>query len=319
MGKALRRLNPKIKNRVRVRISELAPAEIWFVVRQLGEPYIAAPTGRPGWPAKPMAAIAVWRETCGLTYDGTEAELRVRPDILGLLGLASAPSKSAIHRAAKRLTERWIAAVNRALVARYAAARLAVDSSGWALRDSSAWYDIRLGRDNSQRRWHKAHIAQDIDTGLIHSWTITDGPCGDSPQFRRLLAPFRQLETVAADSAYLSFANVALVARKGATPYIRPKANSVATARHPRPWKRMIRAFRDQTDAWLSGYHIRSVIEGLFRSLKGRFGDALRAVRPRMQRKELALKLTAYNVVQVLYIQAAEWFGLPLWVWPNSG
>ena len=115
-----------------------------------------------------MAAIVIWREICGLTYDGTEAELRVRPDVLDLLGLKAVPSKSAIHRAAKRLTERWIRAVNKALVEKYAAARIAVDSSGWALRDSSAWYDIRIGRDNTKRRWNKAHIAQDIDTGALY-------------------------------------------------------------------------------------------------------------------------------------------------------
>jgi hypothetical protein len=76
----------------------------------------------------------------------------------------------------------------------------------------------------------------------------------------------------------------------------------------------MVRSFFENRELWLSIYHIRSIIEGVFSSLKKCFGSTIKAVKRRMQQKELALKVLAYNIKQALYVECSELWGLNLWV-----
>lgn len=73
----------------------------------------------------------------------------------------------------------------------------------------------------------------------------------------------------------------------------------------------MVRSFLENREIWLGVYHLRSLIEGIFSSLKR---STVRAVKRRMQKKELALKVVSYNIKQALYNTAAELWVLNLWV-----
>jgi transposase len=74
----------------------------------------------------------------------------------------------------------------------------------------------------------------------------------------------------------------------------------------------MVRSFFEKMEQWLSVYHIRSFVEAVFSSLKICFGSTIRAVKNRMQKKELALKVVAYNIKQALYNIASRMWGLNL-------
>lgn len=317
MGKAHKRINPKVKNKVNRRIKELAIAKIYEAVSQLQEPWTTKPlstVGRPPYPSKAMAAICIYQEELCLTCDDMESELRSVPAIAQTLGLKSLPKHTAINDARKKLSESYIMNVNNYLVYEYSARVIAVDSSGFSLRNSSAWYDIKIGKERKRKDFLKLHVVENLENGLIQSYRITDGKAHDSPLFKRLISGFKELDIAVGDSGYLSIKNCKLVVERGGTPFFMPKSNSTARARHPRPWKNMIRDFINNLEEWLKNYHMRSVIEALFSSVKKRLKSYLRAVKKRMQRRELALKVVAYNVRQVLYIQASEYLNLPLWV-----
>jgi transposase len=50
---------------------------------------------------------------------------------------------------------------------------IAVDSTGFRTGNSSTWYDIRIKRKNKGKDYIKLHISMDIDTGIIHWFTMT--------------------------------------------------------------------------------------------------------------------------------------------------
>lgn len=314
MGKAKKRLNPKLKNKVNRRIKELVIAQIWDTISNLPDPWKDKTRGRKPYPAKQMAVICIYKESFGLTFEDMESELRVTPAITKILGMNNKPSHSSIHRASEKLTEQYIKLVNDYLVKKCEAKKIVVDSTGFSLRNSSTWYDIRVGKIE-RKEFLKLHISENVDNGLLMNYSITKGRAHDSPQFNRLLQGIDELDMVAGDSGYLSMKNCKIVEDKGGKPFFLPKKNTTAWARHPKPWKRMIRWFFSSTEEWLNTYHVRSVVEGLFSSVKKRFGSFLRALKEDMQRKELALKVIAYNVRQVLFIEVGKYLHLPLWIY----
>ncbi len=87
---------------------------------------------------------------------------------------------------------------------------------------------------------------------------------------------------------------------------IRPKGKSA--------WIISLREFKNDKEKWLAVYHLRSVIESVFSSIKKRWGSFLHSRKKWMQRKELALKVLVYNIKQVLMVRYAGEKGIPLWV-----
>ena len=57
---------------------------------------------------------------------------------------------------------------------------VAVDSSGFSLKTSSKWFDIRIKRKSTTRDYIKLHIVIDVDTGIILNFTITDWKGSDT-------------------------------------------------------------------------------------------------------------------------------------------
>jgi transposase len=62
---------------------------------------------------------------------------------------------------------------------------VAVDSSGFRLKTSSKWFDIRIKRRSTKKDYIKLHIVIDIETGIILHFTITDWKGSDSKEFKR--------------------------------------------------------------------------------------------------------------------------------------
>ncbi len=64
----------------------------------------------------------------------------------------------------------------------------------------------------------------------------------------------------------------------------------------------------------MSIYHQRSKIEAVFSAIKKRYGDKLNCKSARMRRKEMSLRLIAYNIRILICAKYAEQNNLPLWV-----
>lgn len=109
---------------------------------------------------------------------------------------------------------------------------------------------------------------------------------------------------VSADKAYSSRANLELVERKGATPYIPVRANTVADRWSDDTWYRLYFFYVRQREAFLQHYHRRSHVESTMWMVKAKFGDALRSKTDVGQMNELLCKVLCHNIcvlIQSMY------------------
>ena len=135
----------------------------------------------------------------------------------------------------------------------------------------------------------------------------------DSPEFKKLIKHLPELGAVLGDKGYSSRNNCQLAADKNGIPFLHFKDNATSKARGKPAWIISIRAFKNNTEEWLSVYHLRSIIESVFSSIKKRWGSYLLSRKKWMQKKELSLKVLSYNVKQVLLVQRAMKCRIPLW------
>lgn len=315
MGKANKKLNPLVKRKVLKDLPLLFLKRLRGIVEELSPPYKTKRRGRKPHPPKAVAAINVFKEGFKHTYMSVEAEIRSNPKAKKILKVKEVPSKSAIHRGAKKLPESYIRLANKLLIERVKREGIIiVDATGFTLRNSSTWFDIRIGRDDKKKQHSKLHIAACYGTGIIVNYTVTEGKRHDSPEFERLMKVFKWLKMVIGDPAYLSRKNCNIVATKGGKPFFLPKKGVTTRAKSSRAWKEMINFFRKLREVFLEIYHLRSFIEGVFSSIKKGFNSFVRALGKRMQNKEIALKVLSYNIRQVLYVKTAKKLGVDLYV-----
>jgi transposase len=287
------------------------------IVNKLPEPWAKASKGRPPHEPKIVVIMCILKILLCKTYDAID-ELADDPRLKCILGKEKLPGHSVVHRGMLKLSMEYIRLINKEIIKAFQLEmmEIIVDSTGLRLINSSSWYDIRIGRENKRKDNIKLHVLCCANTGLIIDFRITDWKRHDSPVFRQLIRDLRRIEKAIGDSAYLSIKNCRLVVEKEGLPYFYLKSNSTARARHPKAWKQMVRSFFENREQWLSVYNIRSFVEAVFSSLKRCFGSTIRAVKKRMQKKELALKIVAYNIKQALYNIASRLWGLNLWVAP---
>ena len=190
---------------------------------------------------------------------------------------------------------------------------VAVDSTGFSVKSSSKWFDIRIRRVSDKRDYIKLHIIIDIDSLAILFFTITDWRIHDSKEFHRLIKYLPRLGKVVGDNGYSSRKNCQLIVDKKGTPYLAFRANITGICRGTPAWHISIRAFKDNPEEWMEEYHMRSVIESVFASIKRCWGSEIMSKKSWLRRKELAIKVVAYNVKRVLLIKRAEELGTNLW------
>ena len=92
---------------------------------------------------------------------------------------------------------------------------IAVDSSGFSLKTSSKWFDIRIKRKSEKKDYLKLHIVIDVDTEIIWHFIATDWKDADAKQFKRLIRDLPRIHKAAGDKAYSSRVNCQAVADKG--------------------------------------------------------------------------------------------------------
>ena len=292
---------------------------LWKVICRLPEPWSEKSTGRPPYEPKAVALACMAKVMFNKTYEGAESWTKSSKLFHELAGYSKIP-QSVIHRGMARMPPRYIRRVCKMLAAQAGKKGIEgiIDSSGFRLRTSSSWYDIRIHRKSKRRDHIKLHIIGNYRTGIIHSLSITGGHANDSPQVKVLLKEIGKLLKLAGDAGYPSRKNCTLVAEKGGKPFFMLKKNVPENSR-PKShvaWKIMVRFFHNKRKKWLKEYHVRSFVEAIFSSLKKRFGNFLRSIKRPMQKKELSLKVLCYNAIRVLFIERAKELGIPLWVRP---
>ena len=115
-------------------------------------------------------------------------------------------------------------------------------------------------------------------------------------QRKRLIRDLPRIRKAAGDKAYSSRVNCQAVADKGGEPFLCFKANATAKAKGYPAWQISFEAYSNNKDEWMGEYHIRSVVESVFSSIKRCFGPDIKSIKGWLKRRELAIKVLAYNI-----------------------
>src|SRR3989338_8398463 len=173
-------------------------------------------------------------------------------------------------------------------------------------------------KEMRKRECDKVHLAVCADLLLILNWKITNGRRHDCQFFVVLLKPFKWLGNVIADKGYLSRVNFQFVYDRKGQAYIpfkkgKKKGSTDSPKSHP-AWKFAFHFWKTLNGIYMCIYHQRSRIEAVFSAIKKRYGDKLNCKNARMRRKEMSLRLIAYNIRILICTRHAKKNNLPLWV-----
>jgi hypothetical protein len=174
------------------------------------------------------------------------------------------------------------------------------------------WSEVKWGKMRSEygnlnkKDWLKVHLMCGTTTNVVTSCVVTDGHAGDSPQFESLVNQTSEnfvMDTVCADKAYSSRANLKLVVSKAAKPYIDFKDNAKANPKDAL-WTRMYHFYAYNKEWFYEHYHRRSNVETVFSMIKGKFGERLRSKSYQAQVNEALCKVLCHNIcclIQSIY------------------
>lgn len=322
MGNPKKRVSPRITSSVNRNIDELAIKEIVKAVKDVKPCW--ENKDKRGNPHHPIVVISccVLMVMMNRNYDSIESYVKKNKLLKQLLkeyiDHKGMPGHSVIYRGMQKLTQTYIKKLNKRLTTRFKrkGMTIIVDSTGFSLSTSSKYFDIRIGRKNSRKDNAKLHIIVCAKTGIIPEFNITNWRgkgTGDGPQFRKMLKVLKEIELAIGDGAYLSRANCNAVAKKKGQAIFHVRSDATTKPKSSPEWKKMIKFFKENPEAYDAIYHIRSFVEAVISSIKKRFYSFLRSRKKRMQKKELALKIISYNVKQILYNKRAKKLGISLW------
>jgi transposase len=194
----------------------------------------------------------------------------------------------------------------------------AIDATGMSPCVFDRYYSIRHQGVVAHRPYLKLHIMAGTATHGIASVKVTTASEQDSPQLAELLASARKnsdVRELSADKAYSAIEHHALLEELGIAAYIPFKDNAVIHAQ-PDAWSRKLCEFLLRREQWLPHYHRRSNVETVFSMIKGKFGGAIRAKRPRSQINEVLCKCLAHNLC--CYTKAIFMSGLAPTFWASA-
>ncbi len=278
-----------------------------------------------------IIALCILRILLRKTYTDYEIEMRADPRICKAFGMKILPGKSTIQRGMELLSINLLKQINLLLLKDIVKNKLniLIDSSGIRIFARSIWFCIRIKENISKRECDKVHLAVCADLLLILNWKITNGRRHDCPFFVVLLKPFKWLGNVIADKGYLSRVNFQFVYDRKGQAYIPvydrkgqayipfkkgKKKGSVDSPKSHPAWKFTFHFWKALNGIYMGIYHQRSKIEAVFSAIKKRYGDKLNCKNARMRRKEMSLRLIAYNIRILICARHAEKNNLPLWV-----
>lgn len=187
----------------------------------------------------------------------------------------------------------------------------AVDSSGFRVKGFVRWFNTKYGKDVENHDWLKVHLMCGVKTNIVTSVEITNRHANDNPYFEPLVnktveSGFR-LREVSADSAYSSRANLRLVKKHEAMPYVDFKENSKGGSKCA-TWNSLFHYYSLHREEFYQHYHKRSNVESTFWMIKSKFGEQIRSKVKAAQENEALLKVLCHNICVV--IQSMYEFGI---------
>jgi hypothetical protein len=316
MGNPRKRVNPKVTSKVDRNLKELTVKMAKKYVGKLPPAWQAKKRGRPVvYESRVVTILCLLMVAFNFTYDAMAGEMR-NPYLRKLLGVKKLPSRSTLHLAMQKLSQKYIRKFNKALVRRFLKKRLTVivDSTGIRLVTSSTWYDIRIGRRNMKKDNVKLHLAIAARRNAILEYRITGVKRNDSPQLGFLLKNLKEVLRVIGDAGYLSRKNCNLTVMRNGKPFFALKKSTTNKSKTSRAWKKMVDFARQHKELFDKIYHMRSQIESVNAALKRRYGHFVRAVKRKTRNVQLALRIIAFNIKQLLYDALARRLGVPYWI-----
>jgi hypothetical protein len=319
MGEPQKRLNPKVESQAN-RILLIEAINLILSVVLLLPVNLSNKRGTKAYDYRDILALCILRILLKYTYEDYEVKMREDSRICKAFGMKILPGKSTIQRGMELLTIDLLWKLNLLLLKDIINKKLniIVDSTGIRISARSIWFCIRIKKEISKRDFDKVHLAVCSDLLVILNWRITNGKRNDCPLFAILIGPFRLLENVMADKGYLSRKNFQLVSDRFGQLFIPfKKGKKKGSTRKPKgypAWSFAFDFWKTMNGVYMFFYHERSKIEAVNSALKKRYGDKLNCNSASMRRKEMSLRLIAYNVRLLIYDQYARKHNLPLYI-----
>ena len=281
MGQSKKRVSSLVANQVNRDFDRLIILCIVSVVKATNAPWDRNSVGRPSWDPKVVAVCVFLKIFLNRSYDGIEAYLKSTNFVAQHLDLEQLPGHSVIARGITKMPLLYIRLISKRITfqMRRRGMDVAVDSSGFSLKTSSKWFDIRIKRKSKKKDYFKLHIVIDLETMIILHFTITDAKSSDSKEFTRLIKDLPSIGKAVGDKAYSSRANCQAVAQKKGKPFLCFKKNATGKAKSSPAWQLSFKAYTDNPEEWMDEYHVRSIIEAVFSSLKKCWGSAVKSIK----------------------------------------
>lgn len=235
-----------------------------------------------------MLAISALKTYFNLPFRQTEGLLRVMKK---QLKLKKVPDYSTINRRFSKVEVPVRGDSKEPVV-------IAVDATGVKVTNRGEWMRENYGK--RRKGYVKLHIAVDVRSKKVLSVKVTDEKKHDSTQLMPLIKDIGSgVKKVIGDGAYDARHIFNDLDKLGIQPAIRVRDNSVAKARGSLARKRTVVAYRKDPERWKedNGYGQRWQCEAAFSSIKRRFGEFVRCIKPPSIEKEMLMKCFVYNLV----------------------
>ena len=228
--------------------------------------------------------ILVFRQKMRMTYRGIVKFFRFSGLARALLNLKCVPDHSTLVKFHKRIRTTMLDA----LLCKKKIKISAIDASGFETSHMSYYYANVWNRQDKRkyRRYLKVSIAIDTDSQYILSQKIRLGPRNDNIDFESVMKNVN-CKYVVADKGYDSKSNRYFVLRNmKAYPHI--------------PYRKISGRNYERTGVPLKFdnkiYHQRSKVETVFSVIKRKYGCFVLSKSFETQKKELLLRIIAYNI-----------------------
>ena len=228
--------------------------------------------------------ILIFRQKMRMTYRGIIKFFRFSNVARALLNLKNVPDHSTLVKFHKRIK----ATILDELLCKKKVKTSAIDASGFETSYMSYHYANVWNRQDKRkyRRYLKLSIAIDTDSQYILSQKIRIGPRNDHIDFESVMKNVN-CKFVVADKGYDSKSNRYFVLRKMKAyphiPYRKISGRNYEKLGVPLKFNKKI-------------YHQRSKVETVFSVIKRKYGSWILSKSFETQKKELLIRLIAYNI-----------------------
>ncbi len=239
--------------------------------------------------------ILIFRQKMRMTYRGIIKFFRFSNVARALLKLRSVPDHSTLVKFHKRIKS----TIFDELLCKRKVKTSAIDASGFETSHMSYHYANVWNRQDKRkyRRYLKVSIAIDTDSQYILAQKIRLGPRNDNIDFESVMKNIN-CKFVVADKGYDSKSNRYFVLRNMKAyphiPYRKISGRNYERLGVPLKFNKKI-------------YHQRSKVETVFSVIKKKYGSFVLSKSFETQKKELLLRLVAYNIDRKIILSIVVW------------